>query len=115
MYCAACSCFKRRSKKLRNSQVACDDTEHSQHNQRQSHGDRRFLYVGGMMRIDMRGTPKRDEDQAEAVKRRQQRRHEAEYGEDLTEGSGRPGRDEQIILAEEPGCQGESCKCERTH
>src|SRR5262245_39825653 len=108
MTSAACTCFKRRSKKLRNAQVPCDDTEQSQDDQRQGHGFRRFVYVGGMMRIDMRGTPKRDEDQTEAVKRRHQRRHEAEYGEDLTEGSGRPGRDEQIVLAEESGCQGKS-------
>ena len=49
----------------------------------------------------MRGAPKRDEDQPEAVERRHQRRHEAEHGQELTEGAGRPGGDEQVVLAKE--------------
>ena len=67
------------------------------------------------MRIDVRGTPKRDENQPEAVERRHQRRHEAEHGQDLTEGSGRPRRNKQMVLAEETRRQGESCERERTH
>ena len=59
------------------------------------------MYVGCMMRVDMRGAPKRDEDQPETVERRHQCRHEAEHGQELTEESGRPSRDEQVVLAKE--------------
>ncbi len=63
--------LKHRSKKLRDAEIPCDDAQYGEDDERHGHGMRGFMDMACMVRVDMRRAPKCDEDQPEAVERRQ--------------------------------------------
>ena len=93
---------KDRGEKFRNSDIAGDNRQCGENHQRDRHRRRRFVDMLSVLRVHPGWPPECDEYQARAVEGRQERRHQPDDGQCLSQRAGRPRADQDLILAEEP-------------
>ena len=101
---------KDRFEKRWNAKVTGDDTEECQNQQRGRHRLGGFVDMVCVMGVDMGLTPEGHKHQSEAVERGQESGEQACDRQDPTKIACRPGRGQDLVFAEKPGRQRESCE-----
>ena len=105
MMSATVAVRKRMAKKIGNAQIARQDTQHGQDQQRHGHHEGWLPYLVGMTRINPRRSPECDKHQTETVERRQAGRDHPQHGEQLSQRPCLPGGQQHGVFTEKSGSE----------